>query len=169
MTCSRESAKRFGADRVGTRFVSMRNAVVRDRTLDLAAGLVRADGSGDCVGSVQPVEADAGHGAVVGIPIAAGWRRKLGRRRNPRRPLEDVLQRASLLDVDREICSRQIQQEARWLQQPLANAVERGRIRQRLSTRHSRGDGDHADQPERNRAHLILTIPPGVWPVEDSR
>ena len=169
MTCSRESAERFGADRVGTRFVSMRDAVVRDRTLDLAAGLVRADGSRDCVGSIQPVEADAGHGAIVGIPIAAGWRRKLGRRRNPRRTVEDVLQRASLLDVDREVCSRQHQQEARWLQQPLANAVERGRIGQRLSTRQSRGDGDHADQPEGNHAHLILTIPPGIWPVEDSR
>ena len=169
MTCSRESAKRFGADRVGTRFVSMRNAVVRDRTLDLAAGLVREERSRNCVGSVQPVEAHAGYGAVVGIPIAAGWRRKLGRRRNPRRPLEDVLQRASLLDVDREIRPRQIQQEARWLQQPLANAVERGRIGQRLSTRQSRGEGDHADQRERNRAHLLLTITPGIWPVEDRR
>jgi hypothetical protein len=38
-----------------------------------------------------------------------------------------------------------------------------------LSTRPSRGDGEHADQPERNRAHLILTIPPGIWPVEGSR
>jgi hypothetical protein len=169
MTCSRESAKRFGADRVGSRFVSMRDAVVRNRALDFAAGLVRTDGSRNCVGSVQPVEAHAGHGGIVGIPIAAGWRRKLGRRRNPGRPLEDVLQRTPLLDVDREVCSRQIQQEARWLQEPLANAVQRGRVGKRLSTRQSRGDGDHADQPERNRAHLILTIPPGIWPVEERR
>jgi hypothetical protein len=38
-----------------------------------------------------------------------------------------------------------------------------------LSTRQCCGDGDHADQPERNRAHQILTIPPGIWPVEDRR
>jgi hypothetical protein len=38
-----------------------------------------------------------------------------------------------------------------------------------LSTGPSRGDSEHADQPEWNSAHLILTIPPGIWPVEDSR
>jgi hypothetical protein len=38
-----------------------------------------------------------------------------------------------------------------------------------LSTRQPSGDGHHADQPERNRAHLILTISPGIWPVEDRR
>ena len=169
MTCSRESAKRFGADRVGAGFVSMRDAVVRNRTLDFAAGLVRADGPRNCVGSVQPVETHAGHDGIVGIPIAAGWRRKLGRRRNPRRPLEDVLQRAPLLNVDREVGSRKFQREPRRFLQPLANAVERVGVGQLLGTHHSRRADEDAGQPERNRAHLISTISPSIWPVEDGR
>ena len=167
MTCSRESAKRFGADRLGAGFVSMRDAVVRNRTLNFAARLVRADGPRDPAGSGTPVEADTGDGGVVGVPIAAGRGRKLGRRRNPRRTVEDVLQRASLLDVDREIGSRQLQREAGWPRQLLPDAVERSRIR--LSVRQSRGAEDHAQQPERNGAHQIWTIPPVTWPVEDRR
>jgi len=169
MTCSRESAKRFGAYRVGSRFVSMRDAVVRNRPLDLTACLVRADGSRDRLRSGPPVEAYANDRTVAAAAIAAGWGRKLRRRRNPGRPVEDVLQRTSLLDVDREVCSRQVQHECRRLQQLLADAVERGRVGQRLCTHQSRGADEHAEQPERNGAHLISTISPGIWPVEDWR
>ena len=170
MTCSRESAKRFGADRFGAALVSMRDAVVRNRTLYFAARLMGADGPRDCVCSGKPIEAHADDRGIMGVPIAAGRGGKLGRWRHPRRPLEDVLQRAPLLDIDGEVCLRQIQQKAggRFLQ-GVTNACERVGGRRLLGVRHSGERNQHARQLERNRTHLISTIPVPVWPVEDSR
>lgn len=172
MTSSHESSGRPAANRGRTGLVVMLAAILGDGTLDLAAGLAGADGSRDRVRSGTPVEAHSGDRTVMTVATAAGWRRKLWRGRDPRRPLEDVLQRPSLLDVHGEVCFGQLEREAggRFLQR-IANAFERlgCGVSRLLRAGQSCERRQHARQIERNRTHLISTIPVPVWPVEDSR
>ena len=169
MTSSRESSRRSSANRLRTGLVPVGAAVLSDGAPDFVAGLPAADGPRDRMCQRVGIEAHAGVGGIVGIAIASGRGWKLWRRRHPRRPLEDVLHRAPLLDVDRKVGSRKFQRESRRFLQPLANAFERVRVGQLLGTHHSRRADEDAGQPERNRAHLISTISPSIWPVEDGR
>ena len=169
MTCSRESSRRSSADRLRAGLVPMGAAVLRDGAPDFVARLSGANAARNRMRERVGIEAHAGDGGIMGIAIAAGRGWKLWRRRHPRRPLEDVLQRAPLLNVDCEVGSRKFQRESRRFLKPLANAVERVGVGQLLGTHHSRHADEDAGQPQRNRAHLISTISPSIWPVEDGR
>ena len=170
MTCSRESAERFGADRVGTRFVPMRDAIIRNRALDFSARLMRADGSRNRVRDRYRIEAHAGDRAIVPVTVAAGRRRKFGRDRYPGRPFEDVLQRRFLLlDEHGEVRFGQIEREARRrFEQPFPDPLERVGVIRQLGMRHACTAGQHTRQRKRN-THLISTIAPRRWPVEDKQ
>jgi hypothetical protein len=142
----------------------MRDAVLRDGTTHFLAGLAGADRPRNRMRDDARIDAAAGHTADGTGSSKLRWKR------HPGRALEDVLQRPSLLDEDREVCLGQPQREARGrFQQRLANTFERVGVRGLLRGRRSAKQDEHARQPERNRTHLFLTISVPVWPVEDSR
>lgn len=161
------SVRRPAANRVGFRFLPMSVAILRDGALDLATGLACADGARDRMRHRIWIEAYAGNCGIVAVSAAAGGRWKLRRGRNPRRPLEDVLERAPLLNMNVKVCPRHLKREAgRRPSQPLANALEGVVVSRLLGTRCGPEDS-HAHQRQGHDTHAISTIPPSVWPVED--